>query len=421
MQFFMAQKIKQNHRFVKQLLALFVVGIFMMPQSLLAESVAQYIPREDVEIGYRIQTDSSAYISLAPQSFHRSLFVDFSKTELPNPVPPDKDMVSSVYWYAFLPAQNNTLEHNISVSMQFPEQETRWKEIYLYNTELGAWTHLPGEIDIENSVLHTETRWASGYIAVFADHLDKSEYIKERINSPSIFVADAHTGEILIERASETQRPIASLTKLATAATFLDHNPGWNQKVTFQTADDTIPAKIYVKTGDVFTAHDLFYATLLKSANNAAKALARSTGMPEQEFVSDMNQTAEKYGMKRTHFVEPTGLSDQNISTAQDIYTIAKSLFADPLFLQVTTPKAYTIAAVNTGKKHTLINSNKLLDVPYIVLGSKTGFTYEAGRCLVMKVKNKAGREVIAVTMGADTPGAHWDDMRLLLDATLGE
>ncbi|MDZ4221594.1 MAG: hypothetical protein U1C18_01840, partial [Patescibacteria group bacterium] len=60
------------------------------------------------------------------------------------------------------------------------------------------------------------------------------------------------------------------------------------------------------------------------------------------------------------------------------------------------------------------------IDVPYVVIGSKTGFTYEAGRCLVMKARNKEGREVIAVTLGGGTPGAQWDDMRLLLDAALG-
>jgi len=410
----------------KQYASIFGVLICLLsatfsPRALFAESISQRIDKSDIEVGYRIQTDSEAYITLPANTFHRSLFVDFARANAPVPIPPDKDLVSPVYWYAILPAQSNLLEHEIGLNIHYDANESRWREIYVYNEELGVWQHLPGDIDTQNKNVSASTRWASGYMAVFADHLDRSEYVKASVSSQSIYVADAQTGEVLIERAGDTERPIASLTKLVTAATFLANNPGWDTRVSFQSSDDTIPAKIYVKSGETFTTQDLFYATLLKSANNAARALARSTGMPESDFVEAMNGTAEKYNMSRSHFIEPTGLSEYDVSTAHDVFNLAKSLFADPLFLRTTTPKTYTIASVDTGKRYVLTNSNKLLDIPYVVLGSKTGFTYEAGRCLVMKVKNKEGREVIAVTMGANTPGAQWDDMRILLDAALGE
>ena len=185
--------------------------------------------------------------------------------------------------------------------------------------------------------------------------------------------------------------------------------------------DDAIPAKIYVRQGDTLTTRDLFYATLARSANNAAKALARATGLSEQAFVAAMNRKAAELGMRNTHFTEVTGLSEENISTARDYLILSKKLFADMLFLQATTPKYVTIATVNNGKRYRLQNTNQLLDVPYVVVGSKTGYTAEAGRCIIMKAKNKAGREIIAITLGADVVGAQWEDMRLLLDAALGE
>ena len=90
------------------------------------------------------------------------------------------------------------------------------------------------------------------------------------------------------------------------------------------------------------------------------------------------------------------------------------------LFLQATTSKRYTVTDLTRRRKITVANTNQILKSPYIITGSKTGFTYEAGRCLMIKAKNRAGREVIAIIMGADKVGAHWQDMNLLLDAALG-
>lgn len=337
------------------------------------------------------------------------------------PLPLDKDAASSVYWYELLPATGNKLPVPVVITMVYPEQETRWKEIFIYNQELGRWQRLPGSINPGERRLIAPTTWASGFIAVFADHLDQSEYLKEKLEAPSILVVDASSGEILIERGSGITRPIASLTKLMTAAEFLAHNPGFDERIAMIASDDTIPAKIYAKTGDVFTTRDLFYATLLKSANNAAKALARSTGLSQDAFVAAMNQKADELGMADTTFVEPTGLSAGNISTAQDLYKLSRSAFSDMLFLKATTPKSLTIASINNGKRHILENTNKAIDVPYVVIGSKTGYTVEAGRCVIMKARNNEGREVIAITLGGESPGSQWDDMRMLLDAALGE
>lgn len=405
-------------------LALFIVIFFAIPSQTKSEStiiISERIPKSELQSGYAIASaNKDAIVAIKPNTLNRSAFVEFIKPDFYPSAPLDKDLVSKIYHYAILPATNNQLPSTINIQMTYPKAENRYKEIYIYNQEISGWQHVPGTINTEKNTLTAKTFFASGFIAVFADHLERSEYLKKKINSESILIADAKTGEILVERLSDYQRPIASLTKLMTAAVFLDHNPGWDKTVSMTSADDTIPAKIYVRTGDKLTTRALFNATLLKSANNAAKALARSTGLTHQQFVDKMNKKAKLFGMTGTHFEEVTGLSKENVSTAQDLMILSKKMFSSMTFLRATTPKYLTIAT-SRGKRITMKNSNKLMDVPYIVLGSKTGFTYEAGRCLDMKVKNKQGREIIAITLGANEFGAHWDDMRTLLDAALGE
>ena len=383
--------------------------------------ISQRLSKQELQSGFVIATpEQDVDIIINPNTTNRSVFIDLIKPDFYPIIPLDKDLSSSVYHYSILPATNNNLSYEITIQMKYPLSESRYKEIYIYNQELGIWQNLIGQINIETNTLIAKTSWASAFIAVFTDHLDKSEYLKKAINSESIFIIDAKTNEVLVDKSSNIQRPIASLTKLMTAAVFLDYNPGWDKQIIMTTEDDTVPSKIYVNPGEIFTTQDLFYATLLKSANNAAKALARSTGLTDSQFVEKMNEKAKQFGMNNTNFIEVTGLSNENVSTAQDLMILSKKLFSSMIFLKATTPQYITIASLK-GKKIKLENSNKLLDVPYTILGSKTGFTYEAGRCLDIKTKNKQGKEIIVITLGASKPGAQWDDARTLLDATLGE
>ena len=175
-----------------------------------------------------------------------------------------------------------------------------------------------------------------------------------------------------------------------------------------------------IKPGSRLTTRDLFFATLVASANNAAKALARSTGLSPAAFVQKMNAKAKELDMNNTTFVEPTGLDERNQTTAEDYLKLSQKLLSDMLFLQATTSKKYTVTDLSRKRKITIANTNQILKSPYIITGSKTGFTYEAGRCLMIRAKNRSGQEVIAIIMGADKQGAQWQDMSLLLDAALG-
>jgi len=391
-------------------------GFLLLPFAALAQT--------DLSAGHTMRSPANDWeITVAPNTVTKSLYVDFHEAASHPEIPLDKELVSKVYFYAFLPAAANRLDFPLNLSATYPQDEARFKEIFIFDEPTASWRHLSGNIDPTANRLSAQTLRASGFVAVLADKLARSEYLKEEINSPSILVADALSGEILLERNSNTSRPIASLTKMMTAAVFLDNNPGWNKKIAMQKSDDTIPVKIYVKTGDKISTRDLFFAALVPSANNAAKALARSTGLTNGAFVAEMNRKAKDLGMADTRFVEPTGLASGNVSTPADYLKLARSLAKNDLFRQATTIKKYSFSLLRGKKtiKITVANSNKILDSPFTITGSKTGYTTEAGRCLLISAKNKDNREVIAITMGATKAGAQWTDMNALLAAALGD
>ena len=377
----------------------------------------------DIASGHTLQSSDGQARIIIPPNANRVAFVDLAASADYPALPLDKTLASNVYNYYLLPASDNRLEYPITLATRFQDAARGFKEIFIYDGAAAKWKHLTGAIDLDKNELTAQTTLASGYIAVLADKVDRSEYLKEELNSPTILVADAQSGDILVEQNSAIARPIASLTKIMAAAVFLDNNPGWKKLITMQRVDDTIPAKIYVKPGDKISTRDLFFATLVHSANNAAKALARSTGLTSAQFVRQMNAKAQTLGMASTKFVEPTGLAAGNISTAEDYLKLSQAMLKDPIFLQATTLKKYTLNVVRgkTTLKMAVANSNKILNSPFTITGSKTGYTTEAGRCLMIRAKNKDNREVIAIIMGATVPGKQWSDMNSLLAAALDE
>lgn len=221
-------------------------------------------------------------------------------------------------------------------------------------------------------------------------------------NGESYIVIDAKNGSTLKEYNAQKQRPIASLTKLMTALIVVESEPNWDKEISYVQSDFVGGAMLWAKAGDVTTVKDLFYSTLVGSQNNSAHALARSTGLSTDEFVERMNLKARSLGLTHTHFVEPTGLNAGNISTASEYSKLARYALGKLEILQGTTTKHYTLKLKNRPVSFGIANTNRLLDTtPYYVTGSKTGWTYEAGRNLMMKARNNSGTEVITVVMGA--------------------
>ena len=228
------------------------------------------------------------------------------------------------------------------------------------------------------------------------------------INAKSVIVINNKTGEILYEKDSNKKLPVASITKLMTAKTVLDLKPDWNQVMTYIKADDDVMdyatkqemSYLYVEPGETMTVKDLFFSSLLGSANNATYALYRSTGLLRRDFVEVMNRKAKELGMNDSNFTEPSGLDSRNISTAKDIAKLGRKVFNSFKVLEATTSKKYSFSTINTSEPHTIKTRNKLLYSDLYILGAKTGYLDEAGKCLMVRVKNEAGDEVIVVTLG---------------------
>lgn len=228
------------------------------------------------------------------------------------------------------------------------------------------------------------------------------------LNAKSAIVIDSKTGKILYKKNSEQRLPIASITKLMTAKVVLDLDPQWDKIMEYSRFDNDVTdyagkwemSYLYVDPGETMTVKDLFFSSLLGSANNATYALYRSTGLLRRDFIEVMNRKAKELGMSDTKFTEPSGLDPRNVSTARDLAKLGRKIFNNFKILEATTSKKYSFSTINTDEPHTIINKNKILDSELYILGSKTGYLHEAGRCIMLKATDKDRNEIIVVTLG---------------------
>ncbi|MEK7168059.1 MAG: serine hydrolase, partial [Patescibacteria group bacterium] len=148
-----------------------------------------------------------------------------------------------------------------------------------------------------------------------------------KVTAQSVLVLDQDSKKILFEKNSGQVRSIASLTKLMTALVFLDNNPGWEKEITMDSSDMRPGGQTQLMAGEKLTARDAFFAMLVGSANEAAVALSRYTGLSEQDFISQMNIKAEALGMSGAVFKDVTGLDPDNQASAVDVMFLAQEAF----------------------------------------------------------------------------------------------
>lgn len=219
-------------------------------------------------------------------------------------------------------------------------------------------------------------------------------------------VLDKKSDSVLFESESEKQVPIASITKLVTALVFLDNNPDWETIYTIKSGDITTGARIYLSAGEKIRIRDLFFLSLVGSANTATRALSRSTGFSDEEFVKKMNDKMAELELSKTVFVDPIGLSYKNRSTAYEVARIAKIALSDEEIKQASLTKKYEFKTVN-GVKKSVLSTNSLLNNSEMdgieLRGGKTGFIKAAGYCYVGAFADSGGNEIISVVLGGDT------------------
>lgn len=233
------------------------------------------------------------------------------------------------------------------------------------------------------------------------------------ITLKSAIIMEEKNGKELWAKDATSTLPLASLTKMVAMKVFLDTRPSLNREVAYTGKDAEYnyeyckpweSAKLALKEGETVTIEDLVYASLVGSANNTIETLVRVSGLSRADFIKKMNETVHRWGASSTKFVEPTGLSPENVSSARDYAIITKEVLANPIIQKASTMDRYKFVTVNTHNNYSVRNTNKLLFTDlYNISGSKTGYLDEAGYCLMTRVQSPLGNNFIVVTLGADT------------------
>lgn len=217
------------------------------------------------------------------------------------------------------------------------------------------------------------------------------------LKSSVALVIDQDTREVLLSKNDHAVLPIASITKLMTGVIISSAQLPMDEIITITQGDvDTekwSSSRLHV--GASLSRAELLHLALMSSENRAAHALGRTYPGGLQTFVALMNAKAKSLGMQDTRYVEPTGLSSQNQSSAQDLATLVNAAHADPMLRNYSTSAGHQVAV---GRRTLQFNNtNRLVKNPDWDIGlQKTGYISEAGQCLVMQTQ-VAGRKLIMV------------------------
>ena len=249
------------------------------------------------------------------------------------------------------------------------------------------------------------------------------------IQAPSAIAINEKTGAVLYEKNADQVLQLASLSKLVAIKVFFDQHISLNKVVVYKKQDELYnyqycpeaeSARLTVKDGDKLTVGNLVYSALVASANNAVESLVRVSGIPRDKFIAKMNAYTASIGATSTHFIEPTGLSPQNVSTAREYAIITRDAFKNPIIQKVSITPKYVFTTINTKKKHTLTNTNSFIrDGVFAaandlkITGSKTGYLDKHN--LMTRVSDAKGRGIIAVDFGADTGMETLQDIQELI------
>jgi D-alanyl-D-alanine endopeptidase (penicillin-binding protein 7) len=227
------------------------------------------------------------------------------------------------------------------------------------------------------------------------------------LRARSVYVVDERTQTVLTEKQADRVLPIASVSKLMTAVVSLDARHVLNAplNVTVQDQDFDKFTGSRLSVGSTLSRYDMLHIALMSSENRAAAALSRDYAGGRPGFVAAMNAKARSLGMRHTSFVNGTGLSPQNVSTARDLSLLVAAASRYPLIRAYSTDRAQVVSPGSGRASLSYHNSNALVrgGDRSIVL-QKTGFINEAGHCVVVRMRVH-GRPVDIVVLGA--PGAH--------------
>lgn len=239
---------------------------------------------------------------------------------------------------------------------------------------------------------------------------------KQEVAANSALVVDLKTNEVLYSSNPDAVRPIASVTKLMTAMVTLDAKLPMDEKLAININDTKEMRGVYsrVRIGSVISRKDMLLLTLMSSENRAAASLAHHYPGGHKAFIKAMNAKAKALGMKNTRYVEPTGLSEKNVSSAKDLVVLLKASQGYPMLGQLSSTEKKTVTFAKPKYSLDFRNTNRLVYKDnWDIHLTKTGFTNAAGHCLVMRTE-MAKRQVAFVVLDAYGKYTHVADANRL-------
>jgi D-alanyl-D-alanine endopeptidase (penicillin-binding protein 7) len=245
---------------------------------------------------------------------------------------------------------------------------------------------------------------------------DEAGNLVPDVRAAAAIIYDPATGKVLYEENAMDERSIASITKVMTAIVFLEHATDLNQEVTIARSDTLRASTTYLRTNDRVRVSDLLHLLLIPSDNAAARALARVSPLGADAFIARMNEKADELGLDHTAYVDPSGLLNDNISSAYDMARLIAFASEDDRIGPVMRTPEYSFRTTK-GRIITVRNTNQILRTGDIdVVGGKTGFISKAGYCLATLLKMPEGGPSLAVVvLGATSNvGRFWETRHLM-------
>ena len=233
-----------------------------------------------------------------------------------------------------------------------------------------------------------------------------------KLNSSAALLVNQDTGEVLARKNDQVVLPMASLTKLMTALVVVEANQPMDEMLTItgDDVDNERHSRSRLKVGSTLTRREALHLALMSSENRAAHALGRAYPGGLEKMVEAMNTRARALGMKNTTYVDPTGLSNRNQSTARDIAVLVGAMGKNEMLAEFSTTPSHVASLGSRTLQY--INSNRLVrnqKAGWDIELQKTGYIVEAGRCLTMLTK-VGDHKMIMVLLDAETNGARVQD-----------
>ena len=223
------------------------------------------------------------------------------------------------------------------------------------------------------------------------------------LRAAAAIIYNPETNEVLWEENSQSQRSIASITKVMTAAVFLEDAPDVSHPVTIARSDVYQASTTYLRANDQVTVDDLLHLLLIASDTAAARALARISPHGSSGFIERMNAKSSELGLTSTHYTDPSGLMSDNVSSAYDMAKLIVHASSDERIGTIMRTSEYTVRAAK--RSITFRSTNYLLRQGEVdVRAGKTGFISKAGYCLATLLRlpqGQGGQQVAVVVLGA--------------------